>query len=465
MSRILHPVQRVDRELPSSPEAERGVIGSILLLPSVLDDVMSVVRPEDFHSPANATLYNRLLAMHKASERIDPMLLVDQLKNNGEFTPIGGMPYLATVIESVVNATHATYYATIVSSKAQARNAIASLATAQDALYAGEKPTDVLAALEKKMATIEDSGVSSRAVTWHDATQVATDKIVASEERGTGLATTLDGYDEKIGGVFGGELIVLAARPGCGKTSMAVQVATGAARQGVSVLIISLEMSATELVMRQIAGDAEVDSRDIRACAMTNEEKRRLLEMGYEQRDLPIRVLDLPRCSTADIRREAKLAKRIHEGLGLVVVDYAGLVTPDDPKIKRNEQFGQITRDMKALARELDVPVLLLAQLSRKSEESKSGRPMLSHLKDSGDLEQDADVVWFVHRPELSRPDDPDLRGKVELIVAKNRNGPVTDIEMLFDAKRTRFVSVEKVEPVRYAVFDAYNSGTEFTGD
>lgn len=465
MSRILHPVLRAERELPSNHDAELGVIGSILLLPSVIDDVVSVVRPEDFHSPVNATLYKRLTAMHKMGDRIDAMLFVDRLKTNGEFDAIGGMGYLATIVESVVNAAHATYYATIVSEKSQARTAITNLVAAMDALYTGEKPSEVLTGLEKKMSAIEVGGSTSKAVTWYDATQAVTDKITDSEDRGTGLATTLDGYDTKIGGVFGGELIVLAARPGCGKTSMAAQMATGAARNGVNVLIISLEMSATELAMRQISGDAEVDSRDIRSCAMTNEERRRLLEMGYEQRDLPIRVLDLPRCNTTDIRREARLAKRLNGSLGLVVVDYAGLVTPDDPKLGRNEQIGQITRDMKALAREMDVPVLLLAQLSRKTEDSKSGRPAMSHLKDSGNLEQDADVVLFVHRPEMSRPDDPDLRGKVELIVAKNRNGPVTDIEMRFDAKRTRFTSVDRVEPVRYAVFDAYNSGTEFTGD
>ncbi len=256
--------------------------------------------------------------------------------------------------------------------------------------------------------------------------------------RRLGLPTGFMGFDYANGGLHAGELVILAARPGGGKTSIALQIAAHSAMKQRDVLFVSLEMSGAELMIRVLCGLATVDSAAIRTGRLTERDLGHLEQAGDQFAGAKLTIDDRASVTAADIRRAARRCKR-QGGLSLVVVDYLQRLTAADARAKRYEQVGAMTADLKTLARELNVPVLCLCQLNREVEKGGNGRPKLSNLRESGNIEQDADVVAFVHRPEVFEPSDPDLVGKAELIVEKNRNGPTGTFPLLWDARTTTF--------------------------
>lgn len=451
------------RQPPFDLQAEIGVLGSIVLLPDVLDDVIMIIRPSDFYDEAHQKLFQHMCALHESSKKIDPTLLVDRLKSAGDYEAIGGSAYLSKIINAVPNAAHATYYAEIVREKATYRSLIiAATEILNDAYDETQEATHLLGQAEQKVFSILDDRSDNAVRPIKDVLHEAMDRLEAIM-LGTHAAGGADyGYrdlDVKTGGLHNGELVILAARPSMGKTAFAMNVAENVAlRQNVPCLFISLEMSAIELADRLLCSVARVNGYRLRNGTISQDDRLRLVEKAAEVAKAPLFVDDSPGRTVSEIAAAARRIKRRSGGLGLIVIDYLQLIEPDNSKDPRQEQVAKIARRLKGLAREMEVPVICLAQLNRQTEASKDNIPRLSHLRESGAIEQDADVVMFVHREEYyARGEEAQaLAGLAQIIVAKQRNGPIGEVDMVFRKEFTRF---EDKAPQRFEGIDAYNDG------
>ncbi len=455
----------LDRQPPANLEAERGVLGSILLLPSVCDDVALIVRPEDFYDQANRTLYTHMRAMHDEGRRIDTTLLVERLRNAGEFDLVGGAAYLAEVLQSVPTAANATYYAEIVKSKGTLRGLIhASTEILRDAYDESVDTREMLAQAEQKIFGILDNRNASGVTNIYDIMQDAMSRIDArmkNDQDVTGVETGFGDFDNLTGGLHKSELVILAARPSMGKTALALNFVEHAAlRLGVGTLFVSLEMSSVELADRMVCALAEVNGQRLRNNNLSKDERGKLVEKMAELSQSPLYVDDTPSRTMTEIAAAARRLKRKSD-LGLIVIDYLQLIEPENSRDPRQEQVARIARRLKGLARELTVPVLCLAQLNRQAEDAE---PRLGHLRESGAIEQDADVVMFIHRdtmPDEGGPPSDRPRGadEAKLIIAKQRNGPTGVVPLLWFKDYTRFRSVERRG---FDEFEQYNAAETF---
>jgi len=428
----------LDRLPPQSLEAEKAVLGSMLLDPLLCDDVAPILRPEDFYARAHRKLYAHMLAIHDGGGRIDAMLLVERLKAAGELEAIGGVAYLAEVAQSVPVAAHAMHYAGIVVEKSRRRAIIlAATEMLRAAWDTGVSVDEIVSDCEALLHQIPSGEYAGEPVEFTKALAeacVVVDEI-ASRKRSAGLMTGLESFDFAAGGLFAGELTILAARPSIGKTSLALQIAQHVGGDRKRVYFASLEMPTTQLALRVLCGHSGVAMARVRSGDLGPDDLALLMAAGVSLQGLPILLHDRAGLSVADIRRACRrmVAKG---GLDLVIVDYLQRVTPADAKVDRHLQVGKITWDLKALALELRVPVLCVCQLGRVAEERdrKTGlviEPRLSMLKESGDIEQDADMVLLLHRQQRA----------VEslLILAKNRQGEQARFNLQWDGERTRF--------------------------
>ncbi len=452
----------LDRQPPFNLEAETGVLGSIMINPDVCDDVALILRPDDFYDDANRKLFEHMLAMHDAGRKIDITLLVERLKTAGDFETVGGAAYLAKIYQSVPNAAHATYYANIVQEKSTFRSLInVSTEILRDAYEEAGEGKELLSQAEQKIFAILDNRSHSSVADIRDILHEAMDRIDArmkGEHTAGGVDTLFSDLDSLTGGLHNSELIILAARPSMGKTALAMNIAENVSmKANVATLFVSLEMSAIELADRMLCSVARVDGHRLRNGTLSHDDRRRLVEKAGQLSQAPLYVDDSPSRTMTEIAAAARrIRRREKKGLGLIVIDYLQLVEPDNPKDPRQEQVAKIARRLKGLAREMKVPVLCLAQLNRQAEDSKDHVPRLSHLRESGAIEQDADVVMFVHREEYYRrgDDKQDVAGQAEIIVAKQRNGPVGDIKLIWRKEFTRF---EDKAPDRFSDLDSFN--------
>lgn len=435
-----------DRQLPQNLEFERAVIGSILLLPEVFDEVALILRPHDFYDQSNRSIYEHLLAMHDDGQQIDLMLLIERLRKAGQFEAIGGAAYLAEIGQQVSTAAHADHYARIVSEKSTLRSLIlASTDIVHDAYEVSSDARQTLSRAEEKIFGILESRGGGEVSSITDVLSDAMDRLDArmeSHHAFGGLETGFEDYDQLTGGLQNSELTILAARPSMGKTALAMNIAEHAVLNlGVPVLFVSLEMSALELADRLLCSVAEVNGHRLRNGTITQQERQKLVQASVELSKAPLFIDDSPSRTMTEIGANARRLKRRHN-LGLVVIDYLQLIEPDNARDPRQEQVAKIARRLKGLARELDVPVLCLAQLNRQVEATRDNKPQLSHLRESGAIEQDADVVMFVHREEYYQTNDEDrerVRGEADLLVRKQRNGPTGDVKLTFLHDFTRF--------------------------
>jgi replicative DNA helicase len=456
----------LDRQPPCNLEAERGVLGSILLLPIVCDDVALILRAEDFYDEANRRIYTHLREMHDEGRRIDTMLLVERLRSQGEFELVGGAAYLAEVVQSVPTAANATYYAEIVKNKATLRSLIySSTEILRDAYDESVDPREMLASAEQKIFAILDDRGAGAVSNIRDILQEAMVRIDArmkNEHTIGGVETGFRDFDTMTGGLHESELIILAARPSMGKTALALNIAEHCSMQaGAGTLFVSLEMSSVELADRMLCSLAEVNGQRLRNGTISNDDRRRLVEKAAEMSQAPLYVDDSPSRTVTEIAAAARRLKR-KSGLGLIVIDYLQLIEPDNSRDPRQEQVAKIARRLKGMARELKVPVLCLAQLNRQAEVSRDNRPRLSHLRESGAIEQDADVVMFIHREEYYQTNEEDrakVAGQADLIVAKQRNGPVGDVKLAWHKDVTRFRD-SAARP--YDEFEQFNAADAF---
>lgn len=447
----------LDRQPPRSLEAEKAVLGSIFLLPHVCDDVALIIRPDDFYDEANRCIFEHFLELQNLSRQIDMALLVERLRTSGDYEKIGGAAYLAEVARSVPTAANAVYYAQIVRDKSLLRGLISSSTEIlRDAYEDSSDPREQLNRAEQKIFSILSDGQTSTVVTAHDLIHEAMLRIEQREKgehKVAGVDTGFPAVDELTGGLHDGELIIIAARPSMGKTAFALNLAEYASTAlKVPTLVCSLEMSAIELADRLLCSSARVDSHRLRNGRATVDERKKLIEAAAVLTQSPLFLDDSPSRSVLEINAVARRLKRTNK-LGLIVIDYLQLVEPDNPKDNRQEQVARIARRLKGMARELEVPVVCLAQLNRQAEQTGDHLPRLSHLRESGAIEQDADVVMFVHReeyyltPEEREKEKQDgnprgLLGGAQIILAKQRNGPTGDVKLFWKHEFTRFETI-----------------------
>lgn len=438
------------RERPSNVDAERAVLGSILLKPDVCDDVALVVRPEDFADEAHETLYRHLIELHDGGKRIDATIVLERLRNQGDLEKIGGAALLAEVLEAVPHAAHAVHYAQIVRDKSLLRSLIdAGTDILRDAYDSVDEPRQLLSRAEEKIFAILERRASTDAqpiASVLESVMVRMDARMKHEQAIGGVETGFTDLDTLCGGLHNSELIILAARPSMGKTAFATNIAEHVSiGTQKPVLFVSLEMACLELADRLLCSAAQVNGHRLRNGTISQEDRRRLVQKSAEIGTAPLYIDDTPGRTLTEIAAVARRLKR-KQGLTLVVIDYLQLIEPDNPRDPRQEQVARIARRLKLMSRELDIPVLCLAQLNRQAEASRDNRPRLNHLRESGAIEQDADVVMFVHREEYYQTNDEDkerVRGQAEIIVAKQRNGPTDDIKLLWQQDYTRFVNLE----------------------
>lgn len=453
----------LDRLPPHNLDAERGVLGSLLLDPSLCDEVVLAIRPEDFYAEPNRRLFSHIVAMHDEGKRIDATLLVERLKQKGEYEAIGGAAYLAEIIHSVPVAAHALYYANIVREKAMLRDLIyASTAILRDAYDPTLDPDELVSRAEERIFSVHDLRARDQITPINDVLLQAFEEIDRRMQGGAaGIPTGFTDLDELTGGLHPSELIILAARPSMGKTALAMNIAEHVAvKANVPTLFVSLEMSRQELAQRMLCSRGRINGRKFRSAFLSAEDRSKLVEAASVLSKAPLYIDDSPSRTMTEIAAAARRLKR-RVKLGFVVIDYLQLIEPDNPKDPRQEQVAKIARRLKGMARELNIPVLCLAQLNRQAEVSKDNRPKLSHLRESGAIEQDADVVMFIHREEYGmspeEAQEQNLVGKADLIVAKQRNGPTGDIALVW---RKEYTTFENAASSRYEEFAAFD--TEF---
>lgn len=422
--------------------AEQAVIGAILIDPAVCDEVATVVKPSDFYVDKNRRIYQRLLDMN-ADGAIDLTLLVEELRKSNELEEVGGELYLGEIMLAVHSTAHAVQYANIVAQRAMRRNMIDACESAlSDANSDDVDIKELIAKVEERVFAINDD----RAGHALRANEILPDVFHILDARVSGqvdgVTTGFHDLDNLTGGLHGSELIILAARPSMGKTALATNIADNVAvRNRKPVLFFSLEMAKTEVLMRVINARAKIQSQQYRYGLSTGEKER--FDRAVKALDeSPLYVDDTSARTVADIGAIARRMKR-KVNLALVIIDYLSLIEPDNSKDPRHEQVAKISRRLKGLARDLNVPVLCLAQLNRLVEQGRNNRPSMSNLRESGAVEQDADQVLLIHREEYyhtkEEAEEKGIRGIADLIVAKNRNGPIGDVKLGWQAKYTLF--------------------------
>lgn len=455
----------LERQPPYSQDSEIGVLGSMMLMPTNIDDVAIELRAEDFYFEANQILFQQLVDMRNEGKNIDPTLIAERLKDKGHFEQIGGAPYIAEVFTRVPNAAHARFYARIVREKSLVRSVIESTTDILREAYEVEQDgaEKLLSEAEQKIFAIgENNNVTSATEDVKEIFLMALDRLDArmrGENPEGAVDTGFTDLDNLTGGLHASELVILAARPSMGKTAFAMNIAENVVRYNdVPVLFVSLEMAAIELIERLLCSVARVDGRRLKNGSVSRDERIRLRDKASELSTVPLFIDDSPSRSVAEIASTARRIKRRQDGLGMIVIDYLQLIEPERASDPRQEQVAKIARRLKGLARELKVPILCLSQLNRQAEDSRDHRPRMSHLRESGAIEQDADVVMFVHREEyyLRGEAQAEVAGQAQIIIEKQRNGPTGDVNLTWIKEFTRF---EDQAAPRHGEFDGVAGG------
>jgi replicative DNA helicase len=435
----------IDRLPPQNPEAEEAVLGSLLMDPEAAGKIAAFLKPDDFYRERNANLYAAMLAIYDRREPVDFMTVTDELTRQGRYEEVGGLAYLSHLVGVVPTAVHVEYYARIVERTSVKRRLIS--AAGKIAAVGYDDSLDLDTTLEKAEQLL--FGVAQRRVTrdFEHIGSILGEYLEQMEARaadagGRGVPTGFIELEKLTGGLQRSDLIILAARPSMGKSSWALNMVQNAAlRHNATCAIFSLEMSKQQLAHRLLCSESGVDAGKLRL-GMINESDQRKLHRAFELlSEAPIYIDDTPSISITELRSKSRrLAAEV--GIDLVVVDYLQLATTGRNNENRVQEISNISQSLKGLARELNAPVLAVSQLSRAVEARTPHIPMLSDLRESGSLEQDADIVLFIYREDMYNRDS-DKKGIADIYLAKHRNGPTGQFSLLFLEKSTRFVDLE----------------------
>ena len=429
---------------PQSIEAEESILSAILVDNSTLLDVIEILTAEDFYRTAHQKIFAAIEKLFKKSEPVDLITLANALREANGLDEVGGAAYLAHLVDTVPSAINVTHYARIVRDKSALRRLIAKSGEITQRCFEDSGNFDEV--LNFAEASVFEISESKHRAAFHPLSKIIEINIDALEKRQenrtlvTGIPTGFTRLDNMTSGLQPSDLIILAARPAMGKTALALNLARNAAVDGnIPVAIFSLEMSKEQLSMRMLCAEARVDSGRLRSGFLNPEDWNRITDAASALSEAPIYIDDSPDISATSIRTKSRRLK-MEKNLGLIVLDYLQLMRGSNSSERRDLEISEISRSMKLLAKELNVPVLALSQLNRKLEERADKRPQLADLRESGALEQDADVVAFIYRDEIYNKDENNPhRGMAEVILAKQRNGPTGMVPLTFLGAYTRF--------------------------
>ena len=444
-----HPAKNIpERTLPNSPESERGLLGALLRDNRAIGDCIAIVKPLHFYGPANRLVYEAIIHLFDNGTPADVVTIAEELKKRNQVEEVGGYVYLAELFDTAATAANSVYYAKIVRDKGELRKLILTAqAIATEGYAAAGEADEIIHAAVRQMLGVADSGVIG---TYHPIDHVLNETYDRIDSRKgltgtTGVPSGFIDLDTLTSGFQDGEMVIIAARPSVGKTAfaldMAKNIAVGAKQ---SVLFISLEMARVELAERMLAAHASIDMNHIRRGALTHKDTTELIKAGDEIRSSPLFIDDSTDATILKIAAKARTLKQT-KGLRAIFIDYIQLIQPEDRRAPRQEQVAQISRRTKMLARELGIPVIVLAQINRNSEEREGNIPRISDLRESGSLEQDADTVMLLHRPDRLNPGE--RMGEIDVIIAKQRSGPTGTVTLKFERSKSKFTNLTTISP------------------
>ena len=441
------------RTMPHDDVAEQSVLGGMLLSKDAIADVVESLRASDFYKPAHETIYEAILSLYGHGSPADAITVADELKKRGELTRVGGASYIHTLIASVPIAANAQYYAEIVKEHAIMRRLIEAGTKIAQLGYANETEVDTLVdQAQAEIYAVTDGNAKEDYVSFSEALEETINEIDANSNRPDGVygvPTDFIEFDELTGGLHGGQMIVIAARPGVGKSTLALDIARSAAiHHQMTTVFFSLEMSRTELAMRILSAEGKISMGRLKKGDLDTEGWTNLATLQGRIDSAPLFIDDSPNMTLMEIRAKCRRLKQRND-LKLVVLDYLQLMSSGKKVESRQQEVSEFSRSLKLLAKELDVPVIALSQLNRGSEQRTDKRPMVSDLRESGSIEQDADMVILLHREDMYNPDSQRV-GEADMIIAKHRGGPTRTIPLAFSGKFSRFNNMANEAPPQY---------------
>lgn len=437
---------------PHDLVAEQSVLGAVFIAPDTIISLADELVPDDFYKPANKIVFKTMLSLFKKGEPIDATTMVSALTNQGEIKEIGGLNYVVELVNSTPTSKNVEHYAKLVKEKATLRRVIADLSDSLSSAYQGDVSIgDLIAKTEKSMLDISNQNTGTG---FRNVADILDTHMQMVETRSqtdgfvTGLSTGFVGLDKITTGLHEGNLIILAARPAMGKTALALNIAKYVATmERKPSIIFSLEMSAEELIERMVASEGMVPGHHLKTGNLSTDEWKRLVQAQSNLYDTPIFVDDTAGIRISEIRSKARKLSQEMGSLGIIIIDYLQLITGSKGE-NRQQIVSEISRELKILAKDLRVPVIALSQLSRSVEQRQDKRPMLSDLRESGSIEQDADIVAFLYREayyQKEQADSQESNNVTELILEKNRHGSLGTVKLYFHKEYTKFSSVEEV--------------------
>ncbi len=437
-----------DRTPPQDIPAEQSVLGGMLLSKDAIADVVEMLRPADFYRPAHQLVYETILDLYGRGEPADPVTVAAELTRRGDISKIGGAPYVHTLISSVPTAANASFYAVIVRERAILRRLVeAGTRIVQLGYGTSTNGGDVDEIVDRAQAAVyevTERRTSEDYLPLEQLLQPALDEIESIGNRGgamVGVPTGFKDLDDLTNGLHPGQLVIIAARPAVGKSTLGLDFARSASiKHNLASVIFSLEMSRTEITMRLLSAEARVPLHHMRTGRMTDEDWARMARRMGEVAEAPLFIDDSPNLTMMEIRAKARRLKQRHD-LRLVIIDYMQLMQSSRRVENRQQEVSEISRSLKLLAKELEIPVVAMSQLNRGPEQRTDKKPQLSDLRESGSLEQDADAVILLFREDMFERESP-RAGEADLIVAKHRNGPTATVTVAFQGHYSRFVDM-----------------------
>ncbi|MDR0267861.1 replicative DNA helicase [Paenibacillus sp.] len=446
-----------DRIPPQNLEAEQAVLGAILLQSEAMITAMERVQPEDFYDASHQLIYEAMIQLGEENQPVDLVTLTSRLQDKGQLEDVGGVSYLAKLAHAVPTAANVEYYAQIIEEKSMLRRLIRTATQIVSEGYSGgEDVSGMLSDAERRILEISNRRTGSGFVAIRDVLMEVFERVeVLHQQSGntSGIPTGFVDLDKMTNGFQRSDLIIVAARPSVGKTAFALNIAQNVAvRANETVAIFSLEMSAPQLVNRMICAEANLDANLMRTGDFKTDDDWAKLTMGIASlAEAEIYIDDTPGITVADIRSKCRRLKK-EKGLGMIVIDYLQLIQGRGKAGEnRQQEVSEISRTLKQIARELSVPVIALSQLSRGVEQRQDKRPMMSDLRESGSIEQDADIVSFLYRDDYYNQ-ETEKKNIIEIIIAKQRNGPVGTVELVFLKNFNKFVNYERMHAEPFAM-------------
>ena len=432
---------------PHDAEAETAVLSSMFIDKEAVSTAIEVLSADDFYRPDNKAVFECCCELYSSGSPIDVITVKNKLEEKGVFEQLGGIGFVAKIASSVGSSVNVKHYAEIVKDKSTLRQLIKTCNDVSSQCYEGKADINaVIDQAEKGIFNVSEGRNTGDGRHIRDIAVSAFEKIediYKNKGKLTGVPTGFVDFDAKTAGLQKSDLILLAARPSMGKTAFALNIAQNAAvRHNVPVAIFSLEMSEEQLVNRMLCAEALVDAQKVRTGELNSDDWSKLVESMGVLSEAPIYIDDTPGITAMEIRAKCRRLK-IEKGLGLVVIDYLQLMSGSGRSDSRQQEISEISRSLKAIAREIEAPVIALSQLSRACEARSDHRPMLSDLRESGAIEQDADLVAFLYRDEYYFPEKTEKKNQAELIIAKQRNGPTGTVNLTWLGQYTKFANME----------------------